>query len=1538
MLTLLFSSRDVQAFAAREATEFLSRELGVDVGIETFEYSLFSDLTIKNIFLADTDGDTLANIGLLQTDLSISSLVMENTLRFKYVTIDSIDFNLKQDSAGVTNLQFLIDYFTPEGPLPEVTIKFEFNECELSNSNFTYRKTSGPPTGMIGSFNPDSIEVRDLNLSFDIPYATQDTMALYINSFSARELSGLGVSDFGLRYFLGPRDMRVEDFELRLPNSYLNMDDIRLGYDSLAQLSKPGELAERGSFSMRINSSYISGKDFAAFVPELARLRNKLYLSTSLSYNRSSVNLNRLRLTYGRGFRLTGDASLSEPTAPRNSFIYANLSELHLSRDEINGFFRDFPEYAVEVPDMVYALGDVNFSGNLSGFVSDLVAYGRLSTAPGNIDIDVMFGYDLDDHGWDLSGKVGTEAFALGSLLSEKSLGNLAFNISMDANVPAKGAPTGKVEGLVKDFEYNGYDFEDLLITGSYDELAAAAAVAYIDKNGNGAVSADARLDFYEKQSKFTMNLDIDSLSPFGLRLTEALPEFRGSLHAAADLDIRDADNVFGDIDIDSLLIENKGESYLLDYLKIMADNSSEGQSLRIESDLINADMDGEFGFGTLANNFMHLISRQAGNLAMIRTDKIEPANDFTLNLSVAPLSQICYVMGSEFCIDDTTFVSGYFNDYRDIMELRVFANNIENNTTAIDSVMVHLHNIEHKIHLAADAKIGILEDTMRIDGDFSLADNLLGVDLKVSDGMAPFYSGELSTDLYFDAPKPGRDLNLALHIKPSLLVLGDSIWNMRESHVYYDEDKIVADDVLLESRTQFIEIDGSADRLAPDSAMNVYLKDFDLKYLSVMVNMPDITLMGKTSGYVTARNLFGTPELNADVSVESFGLNDYFMGDVEATAGYNVEKQQIDIDGILMNAENDTTGVGGYVSIANNDMLLAMDVNRVSLEFIKPYIEIFSHEFSAIASGKLYVGGEFDKITVWADAFVEGGMMGVDMLNTRFTFSDSVHMSKTDIVFDNIEITDELGNKGSVNGRLTHEYFKNFKFMIDLSVNNCRIMNTTPAHLPEFYGVIFATGGASIYGDETKTDIVVSARPNAGSYFYVPISSYSTASDDGFISYVSHEPDRNSPGISERLRQLRLQRYQQEEPPAKLNVDISVEATPDIEARIIMDSHSGDMIKGRGNGNININIDNSANVKMFGRYDVNEGEYNFSLQGAIRKTFKVGDDSYIVFNGDPMESILDVNAMYQTSASLADLLEEDLLDDAKNRITKVNCLAHIFGTLSQPQVKFGLELPNESDEMRRRVQAMVNTDEMMLQQVVFLLLMNRFYNSQLAGTSGTGNNSVNSMALSLATATISSQLNYWMSQISQNVNLGVSYREEEDIETNRQFEVNISTNLFNNRLLIDGNLGYRYQYGYNDFIGDFNIEYLLTPSGRIRLKAYNQTNDKLYYSSLYTQGLGIMYREDFDTWANLAAFYRSLTVKKTPEEKAAAKEAKAKRKEERKKKRENDRLLREDRMLRHEQYVAEQKALRKAEKEKKKAGIKEEPAPERPTQVFIAP
>ena len=106
------------------------------------------------------------------------------------------------------------------------------------------------------------------------------------------------------------------------------------------------------------------------------------------------------------------------------------------------------------------------------------------------------------------------------------------------------------------------------------------------------------------------------------------------------------------------------------------------------------------------------------------------------------------------------------------------------------------------------------------------------------------------------------------------------------------------------------------------------------------------------------------------------------------------------------------------------------------------------------------------------------------------------------------------------------------------------------------------------------------------------------------------------------------------------------------------------------------------------------------------------------------------------------------------------------------------------------------------------------------------------------------------LGQLTDKINIAPSLRSDKGDFSDLEVDLALSSRLFNNRLLINGNFRYRARTSSSStFIGDFDIEYLLTRSGSVRLKAYNHFNDQNYYlkSALTTQGLGVAWRKDFD-------------------------------------------------------------------------------------------
>lgn len=311
--------------------------------------------------------------------------------------------------------------------------------------------------------------------------------------------------------------------------------------------------------------------------------------------------------------------------------------------------------------------------------------------------------------------------------------------------------------------------------------------------------------------------------------------------------------------------------------------------------------------------------------------------------------------------------------------------------------------------------------------------------------------------------------------------------------------------------------------------------------------------------------------------------------------------------------------------------------------------------------------------------------------------------------------------------------------------------------------------------------------------------------------------------------------------------MDIRATVSPSALMTLVMDPVVGDKITARGNGAIQIDYESDSDeMQMLGKYTLSEGSYNFSLQDLILRNFSIRPGSSISFNGDPLNAYLDITASYRVNTNLSDLDKSFSTDPELARTNvPVDALLNVKGEMQHPDITFDIDLPTLTQDVGRKVKSIISTDDMMSRQIIYLLALNRFYTPEYMGSSGNGGE-----LAAVASTTLSSQLSNMIGQLTDKFTLAPSFRSDKGDFSDFEMDVALSSRLLNNRLLVNGNFGYRDKSTSNTtFVGDFDIEYLLSRNGNLRLKAYNHFNDQNYYlrEALTTQGLGVVYRKDFD-------------------------------------------------------------------------------------------
>ena len=440
----------------------------------------------------------------------------------------------------------------------------------------------------------------------------------------------------------------------------------------------------------------------------------------------------------------------------------------------------------------------------------------------------------------------------------------------------------------------------------------------------------------------------------------------------------------------------------------------------------------------------------------------------------------------------------------------------------------------------------------------------------------------------------------------------------------------------------------------------------------------------------------------------------------------------------------------------------------------------------------------------------------------------------------------------------MRHEQFHNASFNFAVTdANDLLCYDTNSSHNSNWYGTIYGNGSAFVEGEPGFVNIKVNMESAPRSKFTFVMSDNQVANEYKFITYrdrnVLNMPKDTAtvidtiPDIVKQFnRKIKKAEIQE---PTKYLIDLQGDITPDLQINLVMDPVGGDKIKATGRGNLQMKYDNTdEKLEMYGKYALEKGVYNFTLQDIIVKDFTIKDGSTISFQGDPYNALLDIQAIYSLNANIKDL-DESFADDRELNRTSVpvHALLKANGVISHPDISFDLEFPTLTSEAYRKIKSIISTDDMMNRQIIYLLALNRFYTPEYMNGANTGNEWT-----SIASSTISSQLSSLLGQINENWSIAPNFRSNKGDFTDTEFDLALSSQLLNNRLRFNGNFGYRdntYNSKNSNFIGDFDVEYLLNGKGTWLLKAYNHFNDQNLYTrnAMTTQGVGIVFRHDFD-------------------------------------------------------------------------------------------
>ncbi len=1385
-----------QQFLGARVASALSARLGTRVSVGRVDLGFLNRIIIDDVTLLDQQGDSMLVASRLAAHVDVVPL-LQGRVSVSSVQLFSTRADLYRLPNGKMNFQFVVDSLasrdTTAAPRP---LDVRVASLILRRCAVRWNRRH---------------EARDISAHLVLERLTDDMLNLKVKRLALSTPAGLRVDDLRFEFVADRTHATLTGLVLRLPHTTLRLGDVAATYALAATAGRTtprltdGILMPSLQYEGSILPSTIRLADVAALVPRLARMADDIELKASFSGTGTSLRIGSLDLSSRpSGVELHADGSVSG--WDRKMSWVANVGRMAVPDGALARWLGQWDRHAA-LPRQVARLGAVAFKGFLGGKGDRLTLRGLVATDAGRARLA------LGRDGHDYSARVQTDGFDLGRLLDDQRLGTVAGRLHAKATgaSPADRNASLSAEGSLQRFDYGGHSFGPI-----------AAKLAFARRTLSGVLTADdpklqMRLsgDWHVDSREYEVSAQVDRLAPAAV------------LHLGTQPD------------------------YTLSAITIGAAHRGGHTRLQVDAPFATILAQGRFSYATLPASVASLIARRLPTMPGLPRVKTAPGNELDFSADISDATWMSRLFGIPLTLRQPLHVEGAMDDRTGRVELRAEAPALVWKDTPLSGVGVDVDTDNDT--LKARAALRWSDDAARgprYELRAAAANNRLHALLGYDNASAslPLRGAIDSETLFFRGEGQAPSAHVTVH--PSQVQVGDSTWHVEPSDIVYSQNRLLVDHFAISHGRQHIAVSGMATPSSADSLL-VDLNDVDVSYILNLVNFHSVSFAGRASGRAVLTSALAHPAAKARLQVADFRFEDGQMGTLHADVEYNQATKTIELRSVADDGPGATTRIDGYVAPADDDIRLAIRADGTRLEFLKGFCGSFLDRIQAHGYGEVDLIGPLSRPNL-TGALRARGSVRVTPLNTVYSFDNlRVEARPDEITFPGDTLYDRDRHIGVLSGVLRHRALTRLTYDLDVRAQHLLGFDTHEFGDNTFFGTIYATGNCAIRGRSGEVSLDIDATPDAGSQITYNAATPDAVSDRQFIHWHDATP---SPADSTAADSVPATGP---DIPADLRINFLINANPNLTLRVVMDNTTGDYIALNGDGAIRASYFNKGAFDMFGNFVVDHGTYGLTIQNIIKRQFIFQPGGTITFGGDPYNAALHLAAKYSLAAvSLADL---NIGRSFSTNNIRVDCLMNITGTPHDPKVDFSLDMPTVNSDAKQMVYSLINSEEEMNQQVLYLLAVGRFRSQ--SGNNASENPEAQSQTTlamqSLLSGTISQQLNNMLSSTlnTDNWNFGANISTGNEGWNNAEYEGILNGRLLNNRLLLNGQFGYRDNANTDNtsFIGDFDIRYLIFPNGNFAIHVYNQANDRYFTrNSLNTQGLGVVLKKDFNGWRDL--------------------------------------------------------------------------------------
>lgn len=1442
----------IQKFAIRIAGGYISQKTGTDIQIGRLYISPNFTIHIDQFLVKDLRDNTLLGVEELRVRPIMEDIIHGN-IHVGKVELNNAEANLitYEDSTRM-NFMFLLDAFSSgEKEKSNETTVIAVDRILLRNLNFQLwdQNKDNPEKTENHLMDYSHLVVDSISLDLE-DLVIGDSITGVIHHLAANEASGFRLIDMVTQVNVSPKGILLDDLHLRTDNSYLHLD-LHMLFDSYSAISS---FVDSVTFDNVIYPTDVMLSDLGPFTEVLYKMPDNIHFEGIMKGPVRKFTVDKLKLDLGQQTHFEGNIAL-QPLEFTDRVQFLNIKRMDYDINDLASFYIPTATETIPIPDALLALGQGTIKGQFNGSFNKFKTDLEVTSEIGDVSV-TLNRFINEGHHNVFEGHVEGSRVDVGAITNaSKVIGTLDLSADVIARQDRKGNMDLDIDGSIEDIDLMGNNINAIALNGNLHNKCFNGIIDIADDELD--LDFKGRFDFSNPKAlggDFQADITHADLRKLNLIKNDDIAVLQASITANMT-SINNFNEAQGTLHISDVAFTNSSGDFVMERFDASIVNDDLMQKrITANCDFLDFEMAGKMDFSTVGIAFKQFVDsyvtfpQWTDDLERFAKSGKSAEQDFIVDLNLKDPKPLTKLLMPSLSIAKNTTVNGIFTTKSQSLNMTLRSRYVKINNIKINNIECRNRSNPFFSMLRLNVDEVILRDSTETD--------TVKLSLDAVNLMATLQNDSIKTKIGWD------DVSKIDHNKadiigsfvPSLtggrfsisqanILLNDFLWNIDPNNfVVIDDDKIQISNLELVSESQSLLVDGFAPMQAEDT-LAVSLNQFDLATLGFLFQGLGFSIDGRVSGDATLNNLKNDPTVFADLDVKGFGFNGETYGDAEILSRWDNEQRAIEVNvGLVTDDRRAINLEGAYYTARDENLDFTLDLDGLNLSILSPFLNNVVRRLQGQCYGRATIQGSAKAPEILGEVSVEEGGCQVNFLNTYYTFEPTITLTNGLISLNNFSLIDTLGNAALVTGRITHNHLKDMALDIKLYPRNFLAMATTANLSPSFHGTAIASGIVSATGPTNDLRLSVKAMTNKGTVMTIPLGGSSKVKQHEFITFVDH----SQPAEDE-----------EEETPAtekpkkssNFSIDLDLSVNDDAQVKIALPNGLGSM-EAKGIGNIKLGLPANNPMSLIGDYVINSGSLSLNIQDMLRRNFSLEPGSSISWTGDPVNGTIDATGVYQTKAALSSLGLADSTSMGGSNNVKVDCMVHLKNKLLNPDISFGLRLPNASEDLKQAVFYVVDTTNQaeMLLQTLYLMVFNTFNYS--GGSDGYYN-------------IITNQLNDIISQLTDDIDINVNYKPGGEMSS-EEMTVALRKQLFDDRLTIETNFGVvrptnAYSSNSTNIVGDFNIDYKITKDGSWSGQVFNRSNyNTTYYQytyykmAPYTQGIGLSYSKSFDNFKDL--------------------------------------------------------------------------------------